>query len=225
MSFVSNLKIAGMLPFKVSMKELVEFLTENGVNHSDFGKGRYKTIEKLLQEVNSRETILKTKFLLTRKDSNEQEVPLVKKVVMSFSFLNFDVFYCHEGLNLHLYEEKQVFTDGRERSRKDSLGCSLAEKFSFKESIVDGIMRGIREELQLHISESQTEFVKERSGVLHELPSHNYPDMLLWNCVYYGYNLYLQKYQFNKDGYQEFQEDKTTYFKWETVEEWEQRKK
>ncbi len=181
--------------------ELKSLLEGKGVSTADWGKGQAKTLKHLLMEIEAGETVL--------------EMAESGELIRNTSFLSIQVFYEDEQdgrKRYKLIEEKQVFTDGRERRR--SQNWSMAEKLKSGEDDIRGaIRRALEEELGVFgepLFTSEIE-VKEENTI-----SPSYPGLKA-RFKTYNLSLFLDQRQFKAEGYKEAQEDKTTYFKWVTA--------
>lgn len=108
-----------------------------------------------------------------------------------------------------LKEDYQKFKDGRVRKRK--MDASVAEKLDKNDrNLISAVIRGIKEELDVDISESQISNNGKNRKIM---DSMSYPGL---NSIIdlFKYTVILNDSQYNPDGYVENQEDKSTYFKW-----------
>lgn len=179
-----------------ALSDLVSILQYSNIDISKWGKGEAKTIEHLLQEILEGESKL---FF-------NEEGKLIREIEASNGFVYYQV---DESTRLKLIEDKQVFIDGRVRSRRDR-GFSIAEKIKPGEDPSVAFSRCINEELNIYgdfnlmVIPSETKF----------LESMSYPG--LWTCyLNHQFEVFLNKEQFSPDGYIEKQDDLTTYFVWE----------
>lgn len=90
----------------VSLKVL---LTDHGIKTDNFGRGKAKTIDDLLKELESGETKLV-----------EQKGKLVR--VLDIAGVN--IYFDDESHRYRLVQEKQVFADGRTRPRQTLFSVS-----------------------------------------------------------------------------------------------------
>lgn len=180
--------------------KLVNLLTQYNIPIEDWGIGEAKTIEHLLQEINSGETILVEK-------TESQE--LIRK----FSFLSITILCTYSGTTYRLYEAKQIFTDGRTRERR--LDGSIGEKIKLDETdITKSIGRALSEELGIHEDfEIKSDEIKHSTE---EAGSQSYPGLKSLRERFDAV-VEIKPSQFDPDGYTEVQQDKTTYFAWEKV--------
>jgi hypothetical protein len=129
-------------------------------------------------------------------------------LLREIEFVMCEMFY-HNGKNLFkLIEEKQVFNDGRTRTRdKES---SVSEKMMIGEDPLESLIRGVEEELGIILDESQ---IEEEGGVEKTEASQSFPGL---TTKYNGHNFtcFLNQSQYNPNGYIEVQKDKSTYFIW-----------
>jgi hypothetical protein len=179
-------------------KQLIEKLEYAGINVSLFGTGSAKTLGHLLSEVNSGECKLESRG---------------KRLVRVVELLGVDVYYQHTSPSqgrLRLIEMEQVFIDGRTRRR--NLSTTLGEKLeSGEKPNKKAVRRAITQELgiqgNLEIRRPWFNSSKETR------PTLSYPGL---ECGYttYKFEVFLNNDQYNPEGYEEKQWDKTTYFKW-----------
>ncbi|HEY4511509.1 MAG TPA: hypothetical protein VJH55_01580 [Candidatus Paceibacterota bacterium] len=163
-----------------------------------WGTGKAKTIHHLLSEIQEGETVLE-----------ETEKGLVRKT----SFLTIHVLYKDERGTFKLFEEKQVFTDGRTRTRDQS--WSVAEKMKATDvNIQAAALRALEEELGIMTG---VKFLGEitTTDELRESPS--YPGLTA-QFKMFNLTVHIDYHEYRPDGYTEVQEDKSTYFKWKHVE-------
>jgi hypothetical protein len=179
--------------------KLFNLLNNYNIPLYQWGTGDAKTIDHLLEEVTSGETVLV--------EDNDS-----KDLIREFSFLAIIVFCKYDGKKFKLIEEKQVFNDGRERVRKT--GISVGEKIKQNDNdIEESIKRALQEELNIKegFSIGKIEQVKEN------VYSSSYPG-LKSRRIRFDTTVEIDVYQYNPKGYKEVQYDKTTYFVWEKVE-------
>jgi len=188
----------------MSESELKILLEGKGVSTTEWGKDQAKTLKHLLSEIEAGETVLKS-------EANG-------KLIRHTAFLSIQVFYDlyedeQDGRKRYkLIEDKQVFTDGRERSRNQV--WSVAEKLKRNENDIRGaVRRALKEELGVY---GEPLFTSEIEVKEENMISPSYPGL---KARFLTYNLlvFLGQQQFKAEGYKEVQEDKTTYFKWVTV--------
>jgi len=178
--------------------DLKSLLESKGVSTAEWGKGQAKTLKHLLKEIEAGETVLETA-------TNGE-------LIRNTSFLSIQIYYEHawnSGGKYKLTEEKQVFADGRERSRRQA--WSVAEKLKAGETDINGaIRRALKEELGVQGEPLLVSKIEQREE---NTTSPSYPGL---KARFKTYNLwvFLNPSQFRPEGYKEVQEDKTTYFKW-----------
>ncbi len=174
----------------LTKSKLEQFLLKNKLPIEDWGSGNAKTVDHLFKEIIKGET--KIEFI-----DNE----LVRHV----RALSITVLY----KDLILKEDYQKFKDGRVRKRK--MDASVAEKLDKNDrNLISAVIRGIKEELDVDISESQISNNGKNRKIM---DSMSYPGL---NSIIdlFKYTVILNDSQYNPDGYVENQEDKSTYFKW-----------
>lgn len=117
----------------------------------------------------------------------------------------------NHGERLSLYEEKQVFTDGRVRNRDME---HVAEKLKHNETPEEGARRGLAEELQIEGPDIQLKALEEENQVTEE-------DSPSYKGIRTIYNTYVFSCEVPgshfKESYVEVQNDKSTYFQWKKM--------
>jgi len=182
-----------------SENDLVNFLIANDIPVEQWGKGAAKTVKHLYNEILEKESVLSY---------------IDGKLIRSIEFVSAQIFYDSPGGVLKLVEEKQIFKDGRVRSRY--LESSVSEKMKADEGPRNSIIRGIEEELKISIAMDQIE----ANGNIDETEESNSYPGLLTRYNGYKYKIELRSHQYRPEGYIEHQRDKSTYFKWE-IYDWE----
>jgi len=181
---------------EMTQEKLIEFLKAGNVSINEWGKGEAKTIEHLLEEINS----------------GEAEISYKDGKILRIAYgAVLDVYYRDGNRILKLKELKQVFKDGRERSR--SLDVSIGEKMKPDEHSLDAVNRALREELQIT---EKLYLVAMPLVVKGPVPSVSFPG-LLTKYIMHAWYVYLPKHLYKPEGYIEEQSDKTNYFVWEEV--------
>ncbi len=182
---------------KNSVESLSEQLESAGIDTSEWGTGQAKTLAHLAKEIEDKETVLIV----------DEDGELLRKVTV----VGADVYHLSpDGKKYHLKEEKQVFNDGRERSR--DLVQAVSEKIKEDEEPREAMIRGIQEELGV-TGQILPEYIKTKQRVL---SSPSYPG-LKSKYVVHEFRVMLNDEQFNPSGYIETQDDKSTYFIWEEI--------
>ena len=176
------------------VEELSRWLRSYGVPIDSWGKGSAKTIEHLASELLEGESSLK----------------VIDGVVVRFcEGVKIDVRYRGKTGELQLTEEKQIFSDGRER-RRGLIGVS--EKMKPGESIHSVGERALQEELHIHEKvDLGVPSVEHSDG-----QSTSFPGLF---SIYttHTFTTYLPETLFRPEGYVEVQPDKSTYFVWKEV--------
>ncbi len=179
---------------ETAINSLKKQLEEAGINTSNWGIGKAKTLEHLQKEIEDGETVLVT----------NKKGELLRKVEVCKA----DIYYISpKGEKFRLKEEKQVFKDGRKRQR--NLDTAISEKIKPNENPKNAIIRGIQEELG--ISNKLSLEQKEDNEETVESPS--YPD-LASQYILHKFEVTLNDQQFKQDGYIEDRDDLKTYFTW-----------
>jgi hypothetical protein len=177
--------------------DFVQMLKDHGINTELYGTGTFKTIGHLYHEIEEGETEL-----------TDEEGQLVRRV----QFVGARILHKKDGKWWRLYEEKQIFKDGRER-RRANMPYSAAEKFKSGEDPKEVIVRGMKEELNLDITKDQFAFYNKK-----EIENNDdYPGIKSFH-IGYEFLVVLNDDQFLESGYIERQADKDVYFTWRPVE-------
>jgi hypothetical protein len=180
-----------------SLRALKKLLDDHAIDYSGWGNGSTKTLGHLYKEIESGETILE----------EDLEGKLVRKLVVGAVRI---LYYSPDGHVYELREEKQVFQDGRERSR--NMPKSLSEKMKCDENPDEAMIRGIQEELQI----SGDIFLSKDNSSIKQEESPSYPG-LVSEYTEHHYTFVMNDEQFRPEGYQELQDDKITYFSWKLL--------
>ena len=179
-----------------SLEQLKSVLEEYGVDLSIWGTEGYKTVEHLWNEIEEGECIIYGVDGVLKREVN---------------FVGAKILYIKDGVKYHLYEEKSLFKDGRERIR--DIWYSMAEKFKFGEDPKEALVRGMEEELGIHINHNQfTQYNK-----LYFPSDGDYPGIKSSHTGY-SFLITLNDYQYDPDGYIEKQSDKDIYFTWKKIQ-------
>jgi hypothetical protein len=176
--------------FILTKKNLEEYLLKLNIPISTWGKGSAKTTTHLLKEIVRGESILSLEG---------------NKLIRDVSALSIIVTY----KDLILKEDYQEFNDGRIRRRK--MEASVAEKIDKDDTdLVNAVKRGIKEELEISIEESQ---ILELENTSKFIESMSYPGIMS-RVKLYRFHVDLNENQYDPNGYTEVQEDKKTFFIW-----------
>ncbi len=176
------------------VEELSGWLHAHGVPTDSWGKGSAKTIQHLASELLEGESYLKV---------------IDGAVVRFCEGVKIDVRYRGKLGELQLTEEKQIFSDGRER-RRGLIGVS--EKRKPGESILTVGERALREELHIHEKVDLGVPSLEHS----DGESTSFPGLFSMYTTH-TFITYLPETLFRPEGYVEVQPDKSTYFVWKEV--------
>lgn len=168
-------------------------LTSYGIDPARFGTGVAKPLNNLVNEVVKGEAELI--------DRNGQ---LVRRV----SPLALDIFADVDGKSMWLTEDRQVFSDGRERRR--GLAQSIGEKLEPGEDPQDSVARALEEELGITKFRQLSE-IEQITQPAMESPS--YPG-LMSEYTTYKTAVLIDPADY-KPEYEEKQKDKTNYFVWQ----------
>lgn len=175
---------------------LVALFVRHKVPPHHYGVGEAKTIGHLLNEINNNECVLvETPTGLLRTTS---AAALIVQTTRP------------GGEVLTLKEQKQVFTDGRERERKFEFQRSIGEKMRLGEKPDVVARRALAEELGITADVELEYLGTEQRG---PTTSPSYPGI---SNIYdiYRFKVMLPAHLFKPEGYTEVQPDKTTYFVW-----------
>lgn len=180
-----------------SIESLSKLLIKYNISIDDWNKGEAKSIENLYNEI-----VKDDCTLIVEND----------KLVRSVEFVGITIYYKNSNLYI-LKEDEQIFIDGRVRKR--NMLSSVAEKMMLGENPIKSAIRGIKEELNVDISEDQLEV--ENKSYSKEKSSMSYPGL---NTKYIGHDFicYFTDEQYDENGYIEKQKDKSTYFKWNLIQ-------
>lgn len=180
---------------ELSERALAVRLRAAGIPIETWGQGQAKTIDDLAEELRSGET------RLTEGSNGE--------IIREVSVVFVDVFATDRDQQLwHLREERQVFSDGRQRQR--NLLASLGEKMKPDEQVAEATQRAIAEELG--IDEPITSIYLGSERTVHA--STSYPGLQSHFNIHRT-AVILPEHVYRSEGYQERQSEKVTYFVWE----------
>ncbi len=169
---------------------LVRLLTGCGILVEQYGIGKAKTLDQLLDEINDGETEL----VLRR----------------SVKVIALNVFYKDDDKELILVEQKQVLLDGRERPR--TLDSSIGEKMLADEVPLEAARHALKEELEIE----EMLDLKEGEPFERTSVSPSYPG-LSTHYRFFRFSVYLPDHLFKPEGYIIKEADKTTYFVWKPL--------
>jgi hypothetical protein len=175
--------------------DFLDYLKKFNVPVELYGTGGFKTVNHLFNEIKEGETVL------TEKDG---------KLIREVNFVGARIIYKKEGSWIHLYEEKQIFKDGRVRRR--NLPYSMAEKFKLGEEPKKVLIRGMKEEIDLNITNDQFNYFNK----LRFEDNSDYPGITSFHTGY-EFLVVLKDNQYVEEGYIERQSDKDVYFKWKSL--------
>lgn len=182
---------------KMDRLELLAFLYEHGVTVDGWGKGKAKTVDHLLQEMNSGEARI-------TKVGNQ----LIREAEGVVVHTYFDL----RGKVLKLTEDKQVFRDGRMKPR--GIEHAPAEKMRPGENTFEALRRAFHEELGFDEDEaSRLVFDFKSKTVKGPVPSESFPGLITLYTLH-EFETWLPTHLYKPGGYVEYQEDKITYFVW-----------
>ncbi len=176
------------------------FLDEHGIDYSTWGEGPTKTVERLFYEYLSGETT----FILRKK----RLLRVVKRVQIL-------VYYkTRKGTLFKLIEKRQVFRNGGVRMR--SRRRSLSEKMPVGEKGMDAAMRALKEEIG--VAGLDPTVFKQLKSIRQGKPksSRSYPGL---PSIHFGprFKVMMPSAFYERAGYDEVQQDKTTEFRWRVM--------
>jgi hypothetical protein len=176
------------------VETLRQVLPAAGIPIEAWGKGTAKTVEHLAREIEEGETWLE----------RTPDGDLLRHVTVASAIVRH---VADDGATYRLREEKQVFSDGRERVRP---GQSISEKMKPNEPPDVAIRRAAKEELGVS-GDVRATFVgtRDETGFPHSYPG------LTSRTIWHDFEVTLDASQFRPEGYIERQKDKTTYFVWD----------
>jgi hypothetical protein len=181
------------------MYNLKKFLTEHGVDWSTWGQGASREIEHLFQEL--------------EEDASELLPTPDGQLIRRNKGVRLTIYCFVDGQRYRLYEDKQVFADGRERQRDQSF--SLGEKCRRHENIFATAFRAIKEELDIWNDEGIILYNHTQTTTpLHD--SQSYPG-LQSQFIVDSFDVQMPPRLFKPEGYVEKQREKTSYFIWKKV--------
>jgi hypothetical protein len=175
---------------------LVTFLMAHGVPLSEWGKGKARSVNQLLEEIESSEA-----------EINAKE----GKVIRTIQVVLIDIFFLEGERPLKLFQDRQEFKDGRVERR--DYPSSVSEKVRGFESPIQAALRGLREELGITTGVS-LDLVP--PDIEPSEPSIHFPGIETQRKLF-KYEVILPKELFKPDGYVEVQKDKTNYFVWKEI--------
>jgi hypothetical protein len=177
-------------------QELRTLLEKYEIPFETWGTGQAKTFNHLLAEINDGEAVL-----------TEHENRLLRSANGSIVMV-----YYRNGQSLwQLKEDRQVFSDGRERRR--TLATSIGEKMQPGESSIDAAHRALREEIGI---DEKLPLIQKPMIIKGPIPSESYPG-LFTRYVMHAFDVFLPDHHFKPEGYIEKQQDKTNYYIWVEV--------
>lgn len=173
---------------------LKTYLSKFSIPIEDWGTGKSKTLNHLLDELKNEECEL---------------IEIDNTLIRTIEFVGIKIYYTsNDDERWVLKEDRQEFNDGRKRRR--NMPSSVSEKMKFGEDPSKSAIRGIKEELGVDIRPDQ---LSKRKDLFYNGGSVSYPGL---TTKYKGhqYICQLEQSQFNPNGYIEVQKDKKTFFVW-----------
>lgn len=179
----------------MNLEDLKKLLSEYGVKYHLWGTGESKTLQNLLDEINSGEATLVVS------GNKLLWVTVCAGVLVTYR-------------EYTLIEDRQEFVRGDVRRRK-SYGMSINEKLKPCENHATGAIRAIREELGIELTPIDI-LTYRGPQEIGPAPSQSYPG-LLSRFTRYEYLWEMPQGFYKPEGYTEVQSDKTTYFLWKKL--------
>ena len=175
---------------------LRQILASHDIDVTEWGRNATKPVRSLLHEILQGETTLHVKGPELLREVHIAEVNVFRTLP--------------DGRVQRLIETKQVFKNGSERVRTGpgTDRYSVAEKMTAGEDPYAAAVRALEEELSI----GDVPPLKEEGVLSKALPSASYPGLRSSN-VLHRYSVILPLDQ-TREGYEEVQNDKTTYFNW-----------
>ncbi len=185
-----------------AIENLHDILLANQVDLSLWGKGEAKTFDDLVKEIESGEAKLRYS------GGKVYWITACAAVIVTCQ---------HKGKPYVLYEDRQVFADGRTRRRINPNNCAVMEKIRPEDkSPRDAAIRGIHEELGIP-EDAQVSFKGEWAPINSgPRPSRSYPG-LVGDYVFHTFEWQMPEELFKAEGYVERQPSKSTYFLWKEI--------
>ncbi len=180
----------------MNKSELEVYLTSHRVPVEEWGTRESKTLGHLLAELGSGESNL------IESDTGE--------LIRAEIGVGINVYYIRGDTLLKLEEARQIFSDGRVRTRK--LSTSIGEKVKPGEHPDEAALRTFQEELGISSVTLLNPTLEDRPPVI----SESFPGLVTKRRVH-RYDVQMSDEDFREDGYIETQTDKTTFFVWEEV--------
>lgn len=174
--------------------ELRDFLVKHGIPLHVWGTGKAKTFEHLLKEISEGEATIEL-----------QDDGTIRRTANGAGII---IFY-HDGVSRwRLKEDRQVFNDGRTRTR--TMTSSIGEKLRPNEEPRTAARRALKEELGI---EEEIELIDLGPVIKGPVESESYPGT--WSIsTSYIYEATFPPHLY-KPEYVEVQADKTNYYTWE----------
>ncbi len=174
-------------------KNVIELLTKYDVPYDKWGTGDSETMDHLVMEIKNSVTEL-----------IENNGQLWRQVTGSA----IQVFCATNKKTYLLYEQKQVFNDGREKIRE--IPMSIGRKMKKGEDPLKCAKRVLKEELGIN---EKIEIKDLKEMYVFEKQSQSYPGLMnIYNTNFF--EVTLPESLYNPDGYIEETKEKKTYFKW-----------
>jgi len=186
------------IPKSIELNELISILSDAKIPLESWGKGKAKTIDHLMSEIENGEA----KLIINELGKIERHINVATVIVTHTD---------KDGVIYSLREEKQIFKDGRVRER--NFPTSVSEKFKENESPEEAGRRALSEELDIHQIEEFTQL----APCSNVEESQSYPGLSTYHNKY-PFTAKIGVEEFSQNGYIEEQSDKTNYFVWDIVD-------
>lgn len=187
------------LPVDITFEKLISILEIAKIPYHEWGNGDARTVDDFLNEIKSGESVVTLSS--DQKLQRQIDVAMVKVVYITNDYKKYE-----------LREDRQVYNDGRIKKRK--LPTSISIKIKPDEAPEEAGVRALKEELGIDELTEISEFNSSRETI----PSTSYPGVITY-CNSYPFFTPIDSSSFKPDGYTKTQDNKTTYYVWEMVED------
>ncbi len=178
------------------LRTLKQILKKYKVNTKGWGKHKHtKSVEYLFGEIEHHDCVL-----VDRKGK------LLRKACRAQAY----IFHTNKKQKLHLIE-RQVFENGYKTRRNRDVSVSEKYRCSQGETALEGMLRGIREELGIDVAEP-LQLKRIRSKFTYSKSSRSYPTLRSESDI--TYYLWKMPRRYWKEEYVEKSDHKTTIFSW-----------
>ncbi len=182
----------------INLEKLESFLATHQVPLTEWGKGKAKTLDHLLDELTKGECYF---------EKGNDQFSLIRRV----EGVQITVFHDTLDGRLRLNEDRQVFNDGRTRRRPSDF--SVGEKMSPGETPHQSATRALAEELGIV---ETVPLVFKETIEQPVSPSTSYPGLGVRHRDH-TFEVILPTSAYRPEGYIEIQPDKKSYFQWHKI--------